>query len=177
MNLTVNIPSSKGNPKFLGAAVLAALFACASLPKSEFIPFRLMCSISAKSFPGILDIPLYAPKQVVLLERMGLEGGERLVDRLGNYEFWVTTGETVFGRGRIEVLSYFGEIRDMRSQTKVRARSGILSRKPDDPKMVKNVFVAVQRPRPPGQTETPSVSMHCYHETSVPEERLILRHE
>ena len=168
---------SKGKFGLSRAAAFAALFACASVPKSEFIPLRLQCAISSHSFPGMPELKNRPAKEVVLSERSGIAGGEKLVDRVGDFEFWVSTGETVFGRGRLEVKYYFADIRDMKTQISARTRSNTLSRSKNDPHSVKSAIVSLQAPRAPAQAIIPEVSMHCFHATDAPQERLILRHE
>lgn len=139
----------------------------------DFIPLTLRCAIFAKGFPGIYDTNSYPPKEVTLRNVFGLPDGEKLVDRMGDFEFWVSTDRTISGRGRIEILSYNLELRNMKNGVSTIARSDT-SVEPRDGAM-KPAAVSLVFRNSPGNAQR--LNFNCANfGPALPEDKLMLNH-
>jgi hypothetical protein len=143
--------------------------------KNQFVPFSIECSIFASNFPEIKDIHDYKGKTVTILDKNSNKGGHQLVDRIGDYEFWVVSAETLFNDRRVELFTYNAEIRNKKSGITAQARSDD-NVKSVSGKAIKRADVSLLKYPKESLFETSTLKMTCMHHPGKKEEALTLSH-
>lgn len=150
------------------------------LVKRSFIPMTIECTIFAEKFPGVKDTSINDLK-VTLAGENSTREGQQLVYKLGNYEFWVTAGESLLNSKRTEIYSYNAEIRNMDTLIVSQAKSSD-SVKNQYKRVIKESRVALltynSNPSDPNYLlNSSTLSMSCVHFPNKNKgEALILSH-
>lgn len=135
----------------------------------QVAPLTVECSIYSRDFPGIKNIRDYKYKAVTLAGLNDEKDGQKLVDKIGDYEFWVVSGETLGSATKQELFTYKAEIRNTKTGVTAQARSGS-DIKPAAPKgAIKRADVALVTYKTGSLMESSSLSMNCMHHPSSAE--------
>ena len=136
--------------------------------KNNVIPLTLECSIYSHNFPNLKDAHI-DNLQVTLAGNNVSKMGHQMVSKMGDYEFYVVTGETLKKFNQLEIYSYSAEIRNTKTHTVAQARSDDSQDQSKKAiKIAKVAWVAYSSETKDSNylLETSQLSMRCRHLTS-----------
>lgn len=138
-------------------------------------PFTVECSIFANNFPGIANTDGKETKKVTLAGDNSTKDGHQLVDKLGDYEFWVVSGETLSDKKESELFTYKAEIRNMKTGIVAQAKSDDKI-KPVGSVVIKSAEVSLVSYEKGSLLATSTLRMNCHHKPSQNQEALKFSH-
>lgn len=92
---------------------------------SQSVLAQYLCTASSQGITGIGDGLLFS-KEVELTGKQGVSAGHVLLHKHGDLSFYLVAGTTMIINKQSQLLSFYTEIRDAKSNVTSRAMSGIV---------------------------------------------------
>jgi len=150
------------NPKIFALIPLFFVTNClADQARPAFVPYTLECRVFSNKYPGVPDHHDNEWKKVTLTDLNEAPGGHQRVGKIGDYEFWVITGETL---GLRTVFTYVAAIKNLKTGIVAEARSDDRE-KPEGDEATKIAQVALKTYNDKSLMESSTLQMDCMHPT------------